>query len=349
MLTDDGPLNSPQIEPALGAIVEDPVIDSPAEDFRSPTNTDQSLLGNPDDASEPSPTLRRPSYNNLAAELENQSMDSSEEETQTDEANQSTTQQEPSGAEPGQQPSGESIGAAAGSNDARSGRTEELQEEIRKRLAAEERVTTLQAALKAQQERHEDETKAQKRKFDRDIQKANQAREADKAKFDEEFDQGDKRTKEYQAEIEKNIDHVAKLEALLKSSAKSSADDDARIKLEKEREEYRIALQKELNPAAEAPPMTPRGYPRPGSARFLLAESAYLLDKHSRLYDAVRAAANYVDGRSDWKSNDKQLFEAFGNTIGEMNAFLEQNMHRSSECLEVARNDWGIAARVNTW
>lgn len=348
MLTDDGPLNSPQIEPALGAIVEDPASDRPAVDILSPTNTDQSLPGNPEDGSEASPTLRGPSLN-LAAELENQSMDSSEEETQTEEANQSTTRQEPSGAEPGKRPAGDSNGAAVEPNDALSGGIDELQKEIRKRLAAEARVKTLQAELKAEKQRCDDEVEAEKLRFKRAIQKANQDREADKVKFDKEFSQGDQKIKMFQAEIAKLGDNVATLEAKLESSGKSSADDAARIKLEKEQEEYRKAFEREVNPTVEAPLMTPRDYPRPGSARFLLAESAYLLDKYSPLYDAVRAAANYVDCRGDWNSKEKQLFGAFGTALGDMNDFLEKNMDRPDDCLKVAREDWGLQARENTW
>lgn len=350
MLTDDGPLNSPQIEPSLGAIVEDPANDRPAVDILSPTNTDQSFPGNPEDGSEASPTLRRPSFN-LAAELENQSMDSSEEETQTEEANQSTTRQEPPGAESGQRPPGDSNVAAVGPNDALSGGTEELQEEIRKRLAAEARVKTLQAELQAQAQRYDDEIRAEKRKFERDIQNANKAREADKVKFDKEFSQGDQKIKMFQEEIAKLGDNVATLEAKLESSGKSSADDAARVKLgkEKEQEEFRKAFEMEVNPTAEAPLMTPRDYPRPGSARFLLAESAYLLDKYSPLYDAVRAAANYVDRRGDWNSKEKQLFGAFGTALGDMNDFLEENMNRPDDCLKVAREEWGVSARENTW
>lgn len=349
MLADDGPLSSPQIEPALGPITEDRPNDGPDVDIQSPTNTERSLESSSEAASELSPSVRRPSFN-LADELQNANMGDSDEETQTVLANQSATRQESPVADPGQQSSSGNIGEAAGSNGAISGRTEEeYQEETRKRLAAEERVSKLEAQLEAQQQRHEREVKAEKRKLEREIQKAEQAREADKLKFDEKFNEGDQRIKEYEAQINKYVDNVAKLEDELAKAGKSQADDAARVKLENEREELRNAIARELYPTAEAPPVTPRGLPQPGEARFLLAESEYLLDKQRPLYDALREAANYADGRGGLSPNNGVLVNSFRQYLGEMNDFLEAGMARPRHCLLEARRDWGVMAQSDTW
>ncbi|KAG6359543.1 hypothetical protein INS49_013064 [Diaporthe citri] len=351
LLADNGPLSSPQIEPALGAVVEDPANDKSGGDLQSPANADQSLLGNPDDAGELSPELRRPSYN-LSAELGGESMDGSEEDTQPEVENESTSRQEHPGADPGQQRPGENLGEAAGAKDARSGRTEEeFQEEVRKRLAAEERVNTLEAELKIREQRYEEAAAADRRKFQRAIQKANQAREADKMKFDEEFDNRvNESIKGFQEEMEKHANNAAKLTAIVEGGGKSAADDAARIKLENDQEEFRNAVQRELNPTVEGPPVTPRDYPRPGSARFLLAECEYLLDKSSPLYDAVRSAANHADGRGDGPSGkNKGLFDAFSLELQQMNDFLEENMDLPQGTLNEAIRDWGYAAQENTW
>ncbi|KKY35193.1 hypothetical protein UCDDA912_g04839 [Diaporthe ampelina] len=379
VVTEDGALNSPQIETGLGTVV-DSAIHSTVGNSQTPTNTGQSSLGYPDDTSQSSPTVRRPSFN-LAAELQGADLNSSDEDTQVEGDLQSTTPsapnigdsseetsgaqksdiavapQEPLGADPGQQAPSKDIGAAPKSNDARLGRTEkEFQEESRTRLAAEERVKTLEAKLAAQQQRHDDEVEAAERRFERAIARANQAREADKEKFDMKYDDNDKRIQGFQAEIQKHVENVARLTAELEACEKSAAGDDAREgasarnkKLETKREELWAAIQREVNPSA-VPPPTPKGHPRPGSARFLLAESEYLLEKNSRLYDALRAAANYADGREDWPSDDdKQLFEAFRVTVGEVNDFLEENEDRAQDCLKEWRRDWGIAAKANRW
>lgn len=350
VLADNGPLSSPQIEPALGAVIEDPANDEIGGDLQSPANADQSLLGNPEDASEPSPTFRRPSFN-LAAELGGESMDSPVEGTQTEVANESTSRQETPGADPGQRRPSENKGEATGRKDARSGRIEEdFQEELRKRLAAEERVKELEAALKTQKQRYDEKAAAEKKKFDRAIQKANQAREADKMKLDEECNQRiDQTVKGFQAELDKQINNTARLTAMVESGGKSAADEAARIKLESDRE-LRSAIQRELNPTVEGPPVTPRGYPRPGSARFLLAECEYLLDKSSPLYEAVRSVANYVDGRGDVPSGrNKELFDEFSLSLQAINTFMEENMDIPQDTLNEASRDWGYATQEHTW
>lgn len=342
VLTDNGPLNSPQIEPALGAVVEDPANDQAGGDLQSPTNTAQSLLGIPDNASESSPTVRRPSFN-LAAELQDESMDSPQEDTQTQEA---------PGADTRQQRPSENRGEAAGSNDARSGRTEEeFQEEFSRRIAAEERTNELEAQLKAQRESFEEKARAEKRKFERALQKANQDREADKMKFDEEYNNRlDQRVKEFKAELAKQMDNTAKLTAVMEAGEKAAADDAARIKRENDREELRKAFQREIDPTVEGPQLAPRDDPRPGSARFLLAECEYLLDKSSPLYEAVRSAANYADGRGDNPSDrSKELVNAFGDKLGEMINFMEVNWATAQDTLGEATRDWGYAAEENTW
>lgn len=380
VMTEDGPLNSPQIEPSLGAIVEDAAIESPVGDSQTPTNTDQSLLGHPDDISQSSPAVRRPSFN-LAAELQSADLNSSDEDTQVEEGPQGTTSpaenienspeessgaqkseiegepQEPLGANPGQEAPGDNTGAASKSDDVRPGRTErEFQEQTKKRLASEEKVKMLEAKLAAQKQRHDEEVEALEKKYERAIARANQAREADKEKFDMKYDDNDKRIQGFQAEIQKHVENVARLTAELEACEKSAAGDDAREgastrnkELEAEREELWVAIQKEVNPSA-VPPPTPRGHPRPGSARFLLAESEYLIKKNSRLYDALRAAANYADGREDWPSDDdQQVFDAFRQTVKEMNDMVEENEDRAEDGLAELRRYWGISMDGNKW
>lgn len=357
VLTDDGTPNSPQIEPALGAIVEDPATDRPAEDVQSPTDTEQSDMTVSKDAGNPTPTSPRP-LQNLATELGNQIIDSSEEDTQRDESNPSTPRKESLGADPEQRHPSENQGGVVRSSDARSGPTRELEEEKSQRLAAEERVKTLEAKLKDQEKAHEEKSAAEKNKFERKIQKANQATEAEKTKYDEKFNKTDEKMKGYQAEIERLQNEEASLKASLEESRKAAANDAARIKIENEQKEMREAILREINSTAEAPLTSPRDYPRPGSARFLLAEYEYLLDKFSPLYQALRNAANYADGRGDWTSDDKQLLEAFGGALEEVNTRLEQSLNMDipqedrkvpQQCLEEARTLWGAIAQANTW
>lgn len=359
VLTDDAPLNSPQIEPALGAIVEDPANDRPAEDVQSPTDTEQSDMTALKDASNPSPTSPRP-LQNLATELGNQIIDSSEEDSQREESNQSTPRKESLGADPEQRNPSENQGDVVGSSDARSGQIRELEEEKSQRLAAEERVKALEAKLKDQEKAHEGKAAAEKKKFERDLQKAHQATEAEKTKYDEKFNENDEEIKGYQAEIERLQNKEASLKASLEKSGKAAADDAARIKIENEQKELemRDAIQRELNSTSEAPLTSPRDYPRPGSARFLLAEYEYLLDKFSPLYQALRNAANYADGRGDWTREDKQLLEAFGGALGEVNTHLEESLNMDipqgdrevpQKCLAEARTLWGAIAQANTW
>lgn len=351
VLTDNGPLNSPQIEPPLGDVVENPANDQAGGDLQSPTNTDQSLLGIPDDASESSPTLRRTSFN-LATELQNETMDSPQEDKQTEMASKSASRQEAPGADTGEQHTSENRGEAAGLEDARSGRTEEeFQKEIRRRIAAEERANKLETELKAQQQRHEEQTEADKRRFEHAIQKANQAREADKMKFDEQCNHRiDETVKHFKAELAKHMDNAAKLTAVVEAGEKSAADDAARIKHENDQEELRNAFQREVNPTVEGPQLAPRDYPRPGEARFLLAECEYLLDKSSPLYEAVRSAANYADGRGDNPSDrSKELLDAFGNKLDEMIDFMEEYWETPQGTLSEATRDWGYEAQKTTW
>lgn len=351
VLTDNGPLNSPQIEPALSAVVEVPANDQAGGDLQSPTNTAQSLLDIPDNASESSPTVRRTSFN-LAAELQDESMDSPQEDTQTEVANESASREDAPGADTRQQRPSENRGESAGSKDTRSGRTEEeFQEEIRRRIAAEERVNMLEAQVKAQRESFEEQARAEKRKFERALQKANQDREADKMKFDEEYNNRlDQRVKEFKAELAKQMDNTAKLTAVMEAGEKAAADDAARIKRENDREELRKAFQREVDPTVEGSQLAPRDYHRPGSARFLLAECEYLLDKSSPLYEAVRSAANYADGRGDNPSDrSKGLLNAFGEKLGEMINFMEENWATAQDTLGEATRDWGYAAEENTW
>ncbi|KAK7697806.1 hypothetical protein SLS64_013138 [Diaporthe eres] len=351
VLTDNGPLTSPQIEPALGAVVENPANDQAGGDLQSPTNTDHSLLGIPDDASESSPTLRRSSLN-LAAELQDETMDSPQEDTQTEMANKSASRQEAPGADTGQQHPSENRGETAGSEDARSGRTEEeFQKEISRRIAAEDRVNKLETELKAQQQRYEEQTEADKRRFEHAMQKANQAREADKMKFDEQCNHRiDETVKHFKAELAKHMDNAAKLTAVVEAGEKSAADDAARIERENDLEELRNAFQREVNPTVEGPQLAPRDYPRPGEARFLLAECEYLLDKSSPLYEAVRSAANYADGRGDDPSDrSKGLLDAFGNKLDEMIDFMEEYWETPQGTLSEATRDWGYEAQKTTW
>lgn len=353
VLADSGPLNSPQIEPALGDIVEEHPHDGPEAYVQSPTNTDESSLGNPDSSSEASPTLRRPSYN-LGAELGDMDADSSEDDKKT-ERNRSPTGKERLDPDPGQQPRSGIIGEAQGSNDATRGHTDdEFEGEVRKRVAAEERVLKLEAELRAQEQRHEEESAADKKKYERALEKANRAREADKLKFDEKHNAKEFEIKGFQEEIQKNVDNMAKLTVALENCerhvAEHSAEEDIRIKLQKTEEQLRYAIQKEASQSLIGHSLAAPGFPRPGSARFLLAECEYLLDKHSPLYEAVRAVANYADGRSDGPSGEnKRLLDAFNDRLKDMNAFLEENLDRPQDCIREARRDWGFAAEENTW
>lgn len=232
------------------------------------------------------------------------------------------------------------------SSDARSGPTRELQEEQRQRLAAEERVKAL-----------EEKVAAEKKKFKRELEKTHQVIEANKEKYGEKFNESDEKVKGLQAEVEEYKNKSERLGDLLAECEKAAAGHAAQVKVEQDME-MRAAILREINSTAEAPLASPRDYPRPGSARFLLAEHEYLLDKFSPLYSALRSAANYADGRGDWTSDEKQLFDAFDDALKQMNGRLEEDCNREisqedsktpQNCLEEARTIWGNTAQANTW
>lgn len=351
-------------------------IGRPVEDLQSPTDTDRSLL----DASDSSPVARRPSYNNLAGELEG--FDSSDgdtnsggeleiatvSESQIDKSSEenSAVQQPVTEREP------EQTGAAdAGQQTTQSKETEEtrdidkvravrtaeeFEDEVRKRLAAEERVRVLEAEALAEHQRHESEKEAAKQAFKRDIERIQKARAGEKAKYELKYDENDQKIHDFQAQIQKHVDNVQNLTAALEDCQGSLAskeegngaltrDNEA----EDEREALRGVLQREFDASAGGP-TSPRDGIRPGSARFLLAEHAYLLDKDSQLYEAVLATANYADGRGAWPSDEhRRLYDTFRVIIADMNDFLEKNGDRPVECLVESGRDWTVSMEENGW
>lgn len=364
VVTDDGALGSPQIEPGLGEIVEDSANDTPVEDSRSPTHTDQSS----------SPNIHPPMYN-LASELEGVTLGSDEDvepEGQSQQTSPSAVQidqsskgnatiqdssptgkpQEPRDAVPRQQAPSEGKAGKLGSNNEISGRSEESQKETSKRIAAEKQVQELKDKLKAQGDDHELRERLAREWFDREIQKANRARENEKLnlenKLNVEWDQ------KMKAVIAKNQKESARLTAEAERLARFATGDDTQeddTSLKKQadnaNEELAQAIKDEINAPLAGLPIAPRSDFRPGSARLLIAEYGYLLDKNSGLYNALMATADYADGRGNLPGvEDEQLFNDFKRQVEGMIEFMETNFVRSKDCLMESVRDWNLAAQA---
>lgn len=366
VLTDDGALDSPQIEPGLGEIVEDAANGTPVEYFRSPTNTDQSG----------SPNIQQPSYN-LASELEGVNLGSDEDvgpEGQSEQTSPSAVQvdqssegnakiqdspakgnpQESRDAAPSQQAPSKGKAGKLGSNDERPGRYEDSQKETSKRIAAEKQVQELKDRLKAQGDDHERRERKAREWYDREMQKANQARENDKLnlenRLNEEWKQ--KMTAEVRR-YENNLAWMAEMEGVGRSATGDDTQgDDTSLKKQADNanEELAQAIKDEINAPLAGLPIAPRSDLRPGSARFLIAEHGYLLDQNSRLYNALMVTADYADGRGDVPGDeDEWLFNNFKRQLEEMIEFIEINFEKSGDCLEASVNDWEHAAEVGRY
>ncbi|KAL1874907.1 hypothetical protein Daus18300_003448 [Diaporthe australafricana] len=351
----------------------------PVEDLQSPTGTDQSLL----DVNDRSPVARRFSpYNNLADELKGADFESSDgdtnsggeqesatvSESQIDKsseensaAQQSATEREldqTRAANTGQQTTqSEETDDTRDIDEVRAARAaEEFEDEVRKRLAAEERVRALEAEALAENQRYESEKEAAEKGFKRAISRLERDREGEKEKYELKYDENDQKIQDFQAQIQKHVDNVQNLTVALEDcqgslaskvegNGASTGDNGA----EDEQEALRGMLQREFD-ASTGGPISPREGPRPGSARFLLAEYEYLLNKDSQLYEAVLATANYADGRGASPSNEhKRLYDTFKVIIADMNEFLEKNEDRPVECLVESGRDWTVSVEENGW
>ncbi|KAI3393952.1 hypothetical protein diail_3431 [Diaporthe ilicicola] len=348
---------------------------TPIENFQSPTATDQSLLGQPQD----SPVARRRSYNNLADELDGADLDRSDWETSPENSQKSITSplsqfnmspqedpgvqhpeiggpDQPRDTDPRQQhPQNKETVEAQSSDEVTPGRTVEgFEEEMRKRLAAEERVRVLEAEAAAEQQRYEDEMKTERAGFERAIRRVERDRDAEKEKYEMKSEDKDKKIQEFQAKLQESLDNVQSLEAALEEGQKAhdsrgtgegvpSGSNEA----ENEQEKFRGSLQRELD-VSMGGPSSPRDGHRPGSARFLLAEYEYLLDKNSPLYEAILATSNYADGRGGWPSDEhRRLFDAFKDTSTAMNEFLAEHEDQPQDCLLESKRDWAVAVEEN--
>lgn len=365
VLTDDGALGSPQIEPGLGESVEDAANDTPVEDSRSPTNTDQSG----------SPNIRQPLYS-LASELEGANLGSDEDvgpEGQSEQTSPSAVKidqssegdatiqdspatgkpQESRDTVPNQQAPGKGKAGKLGSNDERPGRYEDSQKEKSKRIAAEKQVQELKDRLNAQRDDHERRERKAREWYDREMQKANQARETEKLNLENKVEWD----RNMQAEMDENHKVIARLTAEMEVLARSATGDDTQgdgTSLKKQadnaNEELAQAIKDEINAPLAGLPIAPRIDLRPGSARFLIAQHGYLLDQNSRLYNALMVTADYADGRGDVPGDeDEWLFNDFQRQVGQMNEFIEANLERSGDCLKETVNDWEHAAEVGRY
>ncbi|KAH8785750.1 hypothetical protein F5883DRAFT_636657 [Diaporthe sp. PMI_573] len=350
VLTGDGGFAPHQIEPGLGDVVEDSANDGAVKYAQSPAITDQS--SSPDEHS----------YY-LGAELDGASLDGSDEKLQTGEGDQPTSPsaaqpdkssamvepQEASGADPGQRTSSEGIAGNLGPNKTKPGRAEDIQEERRKTLAAEKRVKTLEVEL----QRYQKEAERARKNFDREIQKANRVREADKIKLEEKLNKANNQNTK--AEVAKYKSNVEKFSADLEAPGRTTTGDDAHggvSGLKKQvagaTEELTQAAEAKINAPTAALPTSPKSDPRPGSARFLLAEYEYLLDKSTSVYHALRAMADYADGGGALPSaKDTELFDKFGLQLTDVNAFITKHLGHPEKCLLESRRDWSFA--VGLW
>ncbi|KAJ0107131.1 hypothetical protein J7T55_014661 [Diaporthe amygdali] len=370
---------SGKLESASRAVSTDSAIQDSSP---SPSSTPATEASSEQAQVDPTDGNEEPSHINLADELEAAGLDSSDEDSKvygTQESQPSSAphvdnvseeisgsqrsgvegqNEEPRGTGPGQQPTqNKEDGEAPDSNSVRPGRSEvEYQEELSKRFAAEETVSKLQAEAEADRKRYEDDAKAERADFERRIRRLQQEKEGEKLKYESKFDDKDGKIQEFQEQIQKHTDNVQKLTTALEECQKSLAGDDAgagehRGDRGDENEQYTLrgALQRELDASMGGLP-SPRNGLRPGSARFLLAEHEYLLDKNSQLYEAVLATANYADGRGSWTSDeDKRLVDAFRVAVAEMNEFLEKNVDRAVDCVVESKNDWALSAKENGW
>lgn len=368
VLTGDGALGSPQIEPGLGEIVEDSANDAPVEDYRSPTSTDQSG----------SPNMDQPLHN-LASELEGETLGSDEDvepEGQSQQTSPSAVQidqsskgnetiedspatgkpQEPHDAVPGQQAPSEGKAGKLGSNNERPGRSKDSQKETSKRIAAEKQVQKLKDKLTAQRDDHERRERLARDWYDREIQKVNQARENEKVnlenKLNVEWEQ------KMTAELTRHDKRIASMAAQVEGFGQSTAGNDAHgdfTGLKKQvanvtDEELAQAIKDEINAPLVGLPIAPRSGLRPGSARFLIAEYEYLLDKNSRLCNALRVTADYADGAGDLPSvEDKRLFDEFKRQVEEMIKFIETHFNLTRDCIKESVKDWAVAAEDGRW
>lgn len=318
-LTDDGPLASPQIEPSLGEIVEESVKSRAGKDTQSPTNTDQST----------SPDAQGPSFN-LADELEGVRSDGSGGDMRSEAGDQGTS------------PIAVPAEGAPEAGDVSSGHSESIQEEKRKRLAAEERLSTLKAAMKDQQQRFEEEAENAKKKHEQALQKVNKAREAEKVKLE-------LKNNTISLEVAKYEEMIEAL-TQLEDPGQPIANDVSNQK-EKPAMDPKLlqAITKEINAGSGMDPigrlpMASKGGFKPGSARVLLAECEFLLDKSTPVYTALRVMADYADGGRDRPSEkDKKMLGDFDGQLEGIIKLMEKHMKQPIECLKESRNDWELA------
>ncbi|POS71723.1 hypothetical protein DHEL01_v209885 [Diaporthe helianthi] len=328
---DDGTIAPPQIEASLGEIVEESADGRAGEDSRSPTNTDQSI----------SPDSQKPSLS-LDAELEGAASDGSDGDEQSETGDRGTY---PNAAETEGKRTAEE---AQKPSDTDSRQAENIQEEKRKREAAEDRVRALEAEMKAQQQKFEEKAKMAKKKHEQALQKTNQAREAEKMRIEQEAEL------KFQGEVEKFEKTVESLRAHMEGPEEPTTNDDpgGDVSSQKKRPAMDPALMevisKEFNAGSGMGPVglptASKGDFRPGSARFLLAECEYLLDKSTPFYAALRATANYADGAEDWLSEeDTTMLDVFEAQLVGIIAMMEDNMGRPNVCLKESKRDWKLA------
>ncbi|KAG8169113.1 hypothetical protein KVR01_001862 [Diaporthe batatas] len=348
-LTDDGPLASAQIEPSLGEIDEERASSGAGEDFQleSPTSADLSI----------SPASRRSSYN-LAAELKGQGWDDSDGDMRTEAGDQGTSSTVAQtagtpGVEESQKPEA-----------ANSAKSESIEEEKSKRLAAEEQVRKLRAEMKDQRQKFEEEAEKAKTRHEKALEKANIAREAEKVKLEE---KAELNVNNFRGEIAKYEKSIEDLQALkLGAHAEDPGrpnDSDADGDMSRQEETAAMgvtstkAINRDLLGIHRGPHTRPvRNLPRantvnikPGSARFLLAQCDFLLDKKTPVYAALRTVANYADGGELWPNErTRRMLANFNHQLDGIVQLMECHMYESpNRCLEESRNDWRLA--LDSW
>lgn len=333
MLTDDGSLASPQIEPSLGGIVEKSTNSGAGENTQSPTNTDQST----------SPDAQTSSFN-LFDELERAGSDGFDEDMRGEGGDQGTspTVHQIEGAPEAQEPHKPEY--------TNSGQSETIQKEKSKRLAAEERARKLKAEMEDQRERFEEQAEKAKKKHEQALQKANQAREAEKVKLEIKS----KANLNLEAEVARLAKLAEGLEAQMDDLGQPTTSNDPGGDVSRQKkqvtmnEELLQAINKEITAGSETnhiagPPMASKGEFR-GGARFLLAECEFLLDKSTPVYTALRAMADYADGGREWPSEeDRTMLETFDAQLQGTIELMEDHMDRPNKCLQVLRDDWKLA------
>jgi hypothetical protein len=194
------------------------------------------------------------------------------------------------------------------------GRSNDIEEEISKRRAAEEQVKALEERVKtlqAELQRSEQKAEEMSKKF-----------ESEREKFYRDGEASGYSAKGYDAPWDVTM------------AQKRYSD-----------EESPRAIRDELRGFIEVPttdPVLPSDC-NPCGARFLLAECEYLLNKDDPVYNSLLAMADYADGGESLPSNmDAYICDAFDGQLTRVQAYMEghKEVSKAKQCLLESSQKW---------